>query len=111
MSTCTRFPARRLPPRLQQVFLAISPPAALAGEVLPHLVHCPSTCPALVVVSVAEPFQLNSGWWLPRHQSVEPSGQQLHACHQDRSLCACLALETVAEVLAAPVGLPLRLGC
>jgi len=79
--------------------------------VLPRLGHCPSTPPAFVVISVAEPFQVNSGGRMPGLQSVEPSGQRLHACHRDRSLGPRLALESVAEVLAALVGLPLRLGC
>ena len=44
-------------------------------------------------------------------QSVEPGGQRFHACHRDRSLGPHLALESVAEVRAALVGLPLRLHC
>ena len=111
MSASARVPARRLPHRLPQFFLMISPPAAVAEEVLPGQGHCPSTPPALVVISVAEPFQVNSTGRMPGLQSVEPSGQRLYACHRDRSLGPCLALESVAEVLAAPVGLPLRLGC
>jgi hypothetical protein len=60
VSGSSRFPARRLPHRLPQFFLMIFPPASVAEEVLPRLGHCPSTPPALVVISVAEPFQLNS---------------------------------------------------
>ena len=78
---------------------------------LPCLGHCPSTPPAYVVISVAEPFQVNSSGRMPGLQSVEPSGQRVYTCHQDRSLGPRLALESVAEVLAALVGLPLRLGC
>ena len=72
MSTSACFPARRLPHPLPQFFLVISPPAAVAEEVLPRLGHCPSTPPALVVVSVAEPFQVNSRGRVPGLQSVEP---------------------------------------
>jgi hypothetical protein len=111
MSASARFPARRLPHRLPQFLLLIFPPAAVVEEVLLHLGHCLSTPPALVIISVAESFQVNSRWRVPGHQSVEPSGQRLYACHRDRSLGPCLALESVAEVLAAPVGLPLHLGC
>ena len=87
------------------------PPAAVAEEVLPRLGHSPSTPPAHVVISMAEPFQVNSSGGMSGLQSVEPSGQRLYTCHWDRSLGPCLALESVAEVLGAPVGLPLRLGC
>jgi len=111
MSTSARFPARRLPHRHPPIFLVISPPAAVVEEVLRHPGRCPSTPPALVVISVAEPFQVNSCGRVPGLQWVEPSGQRLYACHRDRSVGPCLALESVAEVLAAPVGLPLRLGC
>jgi len=111
MSASARFPARRLPHRLPQFFLVIFPLAAVAEEVLPRLGHCLSTPPALVVISVAESFRVNSTGRVPGLQSVKPSGQPLDACHQDRSLGPRLALESVAKVFAAPVGLPLRLGC
>jgi len=48
---------------------------------------------------------------MPGLQLVEPRGQRFHACHRDRSLGPRLALKSVAEVLAALVGLPLRLLC
>ena len=48
---------------------------------------------------------------MPGLESVEPGGHRLYACHRDRSFGPCLALESVAEVLAALVGLPLRLSC
>jgi hypothetical protein len=44
-------------------------------------------------------------------QSIEPSIQRLYAFRQDRSLGSCLAHKSIAEVLAAPVRVPLRLGC
>ena len=43
--------------------------------------------------------------------SVEPGSQQFDACQRDGSLGLRLALEHVAEVLAALVGHPLRLLC
>jgi len=46
---------------------------------------------------------------MPGLHSVESGGQRLHTCHRDRSLGPHLALESVAEVLAALVGLPLHL--
>jgi hypothetical protein len=48
---------------------------------------------------------------MPGHQSVEPGGQRFYACHRDWSFNPRLALESVAEVLAARVGLPLCLYC
>jgi hypothetical protein len=48
---------------------------------------------------------------LPRLESVEPGSQRLHACHRNGSLGPCLALESVAEGLAALIGLPLCLSC
>jgi hypothetical protein len=110
MSASARFPARRLLHCLPQFFLVIFPPAAVAEEVLQRLGHFASTPPAHVVISVAESFQVNSSGHVPGLQSVEPSGQRLYACHRDRSLGPRLAHESVAEVLAASVGLPLRLG-
>jgi len=80
-------------------------------EVLPGQGHIPSTPPAFVVISVAEPPQVDSSGRVPGLQSVEPGGQRFYACHQDRSLGPRLALESVAEVLAALIGLPHRLSC
>ena len=68
----------------------------------------PNTPPAFVVISVAEPLQVDSSGRVPGLQSVEPGGQRFYACHRDRSLGPRLALESVAEVLGALVGLPLR---
>ena len=51
------------------------PPAAVAEEVLPRLGHCPSTPAAFVVISVGEPFQVDSSGRMPRLESVEPGGQ------------------------------------
>jgi len=48
---------------------------------------------------------------MPTVYSVEPGSPRLHACHQNGSLSPCLALQSVAEVLAALVSLPLCLGC
>jgi len=79
--------------------------------VLLRLGQRPSIPPALVVISVAERFQINTSGRVPVVQSVEPNNQLLYACHRDMSLGLCLALESVAEVLAASVGLPLRLAC
>ena len=42
-----------------------SPPDAVAEEVLPRLGHCPSTPPACVVISVAEPFQVDPRGRMP----------------------------------------------
>jgi len=39
--------------------LVVSPPAAVAEEVLPRLGHSPSTPAAFVVISVANPVQVN----------------------------------------------------
>jgi hypothetical protein len=48
---------------------------------------------------------------MPGLQSVEPGGKQFHSGHRGRSLGPNLALELVAEVLAALVGFQLRLRC
>jgi len=104
-----RFPACCLSHCYPQCLLLVIPSAAVAEEVLPRLGHSPSTPPAFVVVSVAKPHYVDSSGRMPGLQSVEPGGQQFHACHRDRSLGPRLALECVAEVLAALVGLPPRL--
>jgi len=56
MSASARFPARHLSHRFPKRFLLVSPPAAVAEEVLPRPGRCFFTPPALVVLSVAEPF-------------------------------------------------------
>jgi len=56
VSASARIPARRHSHRLPEYFLLLSPPTSMAEEVLPHLGRCPSTPPALIVLSVAEPF-------------------------------------------------------
>jgi hypothetical protein len=106
-----RFPACFLSHCFPECLLLVIPSAAVAGEVLPRLGYGPSTPPAFVVVSVAEPLQVDSSGRMPRLQSVEPGSQRFHACHRDRSLRPCLALESEAEVFAGPVGLPMRLRC
>jgi len=111
VSASACFPSRGLSPRLPELCLLCFPPAAVAEEVLPRLGHCPSTPPAFVGISVAEAFQVDSSGRMPRLESVEHGGERLYACHRDRSFGPCLALEPVAEVLAALVGLPLRLSC
>ena len=89
----------------------VSPTAAVAEQVLPRLGHCPSTPPAYVVISVAEPFLIDCSGRMPRIQSVERVGQRLLAYHQDTPVSPRLDLESVAEVPAALVGLPFRLSC
>ena len=49
-------PAHLLSHRLPFCSLVVYPPAAVAEQVVPRLGHCPSTPPAFVVISVAEPF-------------------------------------------------------
>jgi len=56
VSASARFPACHLSHRFPECFLLVSPPAAMAEEVLPRLGHCPCTPPAFIVLSVAEPF-------------------------------------------------------
>jgi hypothetical protein len=65
MSSCARFPARRLFHLLPQFFLVNTRPAAMAEEVLPRLGGCPCTPQALGVISVAELFQVNSTGHVP----------------------------------------------
>ena len=80
----------------------------------PHLGCRPASAAApltFVVLSVVKPFEADSGGRMPTLQSVEPGEQRLHTCHQDRSLGPRLTLESVAEVLAAHVGLPPCVGC
>jgi len=79
--------------------------------VLHRLGHIPSTPPAFVVVSVAEQLQVDSIGCVPGLRLVEPGVQRFDACHRDRSLGPRLTLESVAEVLAALVGLPLLHSC
>ena len=61
MSASAHFPTHRLPHRLPQDFLGVFPQAAVAEEVLPRLGYCPTTPPALVVISVAKSFRVSSG--------------------------------------------------
>ena len=111
MSASARFPACSLSHSLPECLLLVFPSAAVAEEVHPSLGHIPSTTPAFVVISVTEPLQVDSSGRMPGLQLVEPGGQRFYACHRDRSLGPRLALESVDEVLAALVGLPLRLSC
>ena len=111
MPASARFPACCLSHCFPECLLLVFPSAAVAEEVLPRLGHSPSTPPAFVVVSVAEPLEVDSSGRMPGLQSVEPGGQRFHTCHRGRSLGPRLALESVAEVLAAHVGLPPRLRC
>jgi len=58
-SAFARFPARRLSPHFPQCFVLLSPPAAVAEEVFPHLGRPPSSTtapPAFVALTMAEPF-------------------------------------------------------
>jgi len=111
VSASAHVSSRRLSHRLPELWLLGFPLAAVAEEVLPCVEHCPNTPPAFVVISVAEPFQVDSSGRMPGTQSVYPGGLLLYACHRARSVGPCLALEAVAEVLAALVGLPSRLSC
>jgi len=56
VSASACFPALGLSHRFPERALLVSPPAAVAEEVLPLLGHCPFTPPALVVLSVTELF-------------------------------------------------------
>jgi len=51
-----RFSACCLSHCLPECLLLVFPSAAVAEEVLPHLGHSPSTPPAFIVISVAEPL-------------------------------------------------------
>ena len=111
MPASARFPACCLSHRFTESLLLVFPSAAVAEEVLPRLGNSPSTPPAFLVVSVAEPLQEDPIGRMSGLQSVEPGGQRFHTCHRDWSLGARLALVFVAEVIGALVGLPLRLRC
>jgi uncharacterized protein YodC (DUF2158 family) len=60
---------------------------------------------------VAELLKVKASGPMPGLQSVESRGQGLYVCHWNRSHGPSIAPESVVEVLAAPVGLPLCLGC
>jgi len=86
----------------------------MAEEVFLHLGRRPASAaapPTFVVLSVAEQFLVDSSGSMPALQSVKLGSQRYNAWHQNRSLGLRLALESVAEVLAALVGLSLCLGC
>ena len=83
-------------------------------QVFPSLGHrCASTAlpPASDVLSMAQTFLVDSSGCMPRLRLVEPGGQRFHACHWYTSLGPRLAHGSVAEVLAALVGLLPRSGC
>jgi len=80
----------------------------VAEEVVMRLGHSPATPPAFVVILVAEPHYVDSSGHMPGRQWVESGGQRHYACHLDRSFGPRHASVSVADVLAALVGLPLR---
>jgi hypothetical protein len=61
-----RFPACGLPRQFPECILLVSPPTAVAEEVIPSLGHCPSAPPVVVLISVAEPFLVDSSGCMPR---------------------------------------------
>jgi len=82
--------------------------------VFPSLGHRPASTAALlafVVLTLAEPLYVDSSGCMPGFESEEPGGRRFHAWHLDRSLRPPLGLESVAEVLAALVGIPFHFGC
>jgi len=111
MSASAHFPARCLPHRFPEHLLLVFPSPAVAEEVFPCLDYSTSIAarPAFVVVSVPEPFQVRAYRRVPRLQLIESGHQWIHTSHWDRSLAPGLALQSVAAVLAALVGLPLCL--
>jgi hypothetical protein len=82
----------------------------MAKEVLPHPGRCPCPPPSFIVLSVAEPFWVDSSGCMPALWFAEHNSQRLNTHNRNRSLGSRLSLESIAEVLAAFVGLPLYLG-
>jgi hypothetical protein len=112
VSASARFAARRFSHHVPECLLLVSTPAAVAEDMFPR-VGCPASAAAsaaFVLLSVAELFYVDSSGCMPALWSVEPGSQRLHASHRNGSLGPCLGLDSVAEVLAALVGLPLCLG-
>jgi len=111
VSESARFPSCCIPHRFPEHFLLVFPSAAAAAEPFPCLCRSAfsGVLPAFVVISVPEPFQIHTYWWVPGLQSVEPGCQWLHTIHWDESLTSRLALQSVAVVLATLVGIPLSL--
>jgi hypothetical protein len=107
VSASARLPARCLPHRFPERLLLVFPSPAVAEEVFPCLDRSTSIAapPAFAVVSVPEPFQVRAYWRVPGLQSIELGRQWLHTSHWDRSHAPGLALQFVAAVPAAPVGL------
>ena len=108
VSASARSPPRCFPHLCLERSLLIFPPAAVAKEVFPRLGSAAAP-PAFVVISVSEPFQVRAHWRVPGLQSVEPGCQWLHTIHWDGSLAPSFAFQPVAVMIAAFVGLPLRL--
>jgi hypothetical protein len=96
---------------LPEYLLLVFPSGAVAEAVLLGLGHSPSTPPAFVIISVAEPLWVDCSGCMPGLRLIETRGQRFFASHRDRSFGSCLALVSVAEVLPALVGHPLRHSC
>jgi len=75
VSASARSPARCLPYRFPERYLLIFPSVEVAEQVFPCLGRFTSAPPALVVVSVSEPFQVRAYWRVPGLQSIEPGRQ------------------------------------
>lgn len=105
------FPACPLSQRHPQSCLAVPPPTAVAKEVHLRLGQCTSTQGAFVDISVAETFQGDCTGHMLGHWSVGPGGQRVFTCHSNRSFGPHFALQSVADVLATFVGIPLCFGC
>jgi hypothetical protein len=111
VSASASIPARHLSHCDQEGFLLVSPPFAMAEEVLSQLGCCPFTPPKFIVRSVAEPLAVHSIQCIPADSSVDLGGHQLLAGHRSRSVGPHPAQESVGEVLPALVTLPVFLGC
>jgi len=112
VSASARSPSCCIPHLSPECFLLVSPSSAVADVMLPRLGYLASSTtrpPALVVTSVSEPFQVCPHRSVSGLQSVEPGCLRLPTVRWDGSLASRIALQSLAVVLTAFVGLPLSL--
>jgi len=112
MSASAHSPSRCFPHLFPERILLVSPSAAVAEEMFPSLGHHPAYAAAplaFIVVSVSEPFQVRARWRVSGLQPVEPGCQWFHIIYWDGSLAPSFALQSVAVMFAAFVGIPLSL--
>jgi len=112
VSASARSPSHCIPHFIPERLLLVTPSAAEAQQLLPHLGYraaSAATPSAHVVVSESQLFRVLLHWPVSGLHSVEHRCQRLHTVHWDGSLASSFAFHQVAIMISAFVGLPLSL--